>query len=497
VKLGSAARAAGACAALLCCALPARAQLPQDGEPITTNHYGIDLFQGPVLASTRVIGLAGAFVAIGEGVEGNTQNPAAPAVRVPWSNSHIDYDLGFGVTFPSSLKNLDFFNSGRRTELPKGTTDGFVFLDLAGNLQFGPWGLGVTTGLQTYALNRNTSATVNAADQLVARISVTHVQLARAFADGRLIIGMGARIATLAVTNENNLTTSQQDLFSTVGSGYEAGFVWKPNEHQFRIGGALRTGVTTRPSNDAPSILYPNDPVNRLYLPERVTVPWDLDLGLAIQLGPRPLNPRWVDPSVELERVKRFLHWRQLERERRRRFELSRVSTIHGDVNVAARALDEEFAMEAALDEVTLSRAERNLDAEIRRRLRELQRFHVLLLGSIVMSGTTQDAVGVESFLERTTQRSGASISYSPRLAVETETVPNWLRLRAGAYHEPTRFPSNRDGGRVHGTLGFDAKLFPFDALGLVHEGTVWRVSGSLDAARNYFGWSVAIGVWH
>ena len=490
--------AASACVALLCCASRVFAQLPRDGQPITTNQYGIDLFQGPVLAGTRVIGLAGAFVAIGEGVEGNTQNPAAPAVRVPWSNSHVDFDLGFGLTFPSTLKNLDFFNSGRRTDLPKGTTDGFVFLDVAANLQFGKWGLGATAGLQTYGLNRDTTTqTSNAADQLVARISVTHVQLARSFADAQLIIGMGARIATLAVANENNLSSTQQDLFSTVGSGYEAGFVLKPNENQFRIGGALRTGVTTRPSNNAPSILYANDPVNRLYLPERVTVPWDLDLGLAIQLGPRPLNPRWVDPSVELQRVKRFLHWRQLERERRRRFELSRTSSLHGDVPAAARALDDEFATESALDDVTLERAERNLDAEIRRRLRELQRFHVLLLSSLVISGTTQDAVGVESFLERTTQRSGATLSYSPRFAVETETVPNWLRLRAGSYHEPTRFPSNRQGGRTHGTLGLDVKLFPFSVFGLVHEGTIWRVSGSLDAARNYFGWGVAIGVWH
>ena len=489
---------ASACLALLCWTLPARAQLPADGQPIATNRYGIDLFQGPVLASTRVIGLAGAFAAIGEGVEGSTQTPAAPAVRVPWSNSHVDFDLGFGVTFPSSLNSSDFFNTGKPTNLPQGSTDSFVFLDLAGILQFGNWGLGVSTGLQSYALNRDTTTTpINAADQLVARISVTHVQLARSFADAQLVVGMGLRIATLAVTKQNDLTSTQQDLFSTAGTGYEAGFVLKPNEYQFRIGGALRTGVTTRPSNDAPSILYPNDPVNRLYLPERITVPWDLDLGLAIQLGPRTLNPRWVDPSVELERVKRFLHWRMLERERRRMFELSRTRTAHGDVDAAARALDDELATEAALDEMTLSRAERNLAAEIRRRLRELQRFHVLLLGSLVLTGRTPEAVGVESFLERTTWRSGASLSYSPRFAVETELAPNWLRLRAGSYYEPTRFPSNQDGGRVHGTVGFDAKVFPFDVFGLFPEGTSWRVGGSLDAARHYFGWSVAIGVWH
>jgi len=494
VKWGGGASVLGA---LLFAAGAVHAQLPADGQRITNNHYGIDLFQGPVLASTRVTGLAGAFVAIGEGVEGNTQNPAAPAVRVPWSNSHIDYDGGIGVTFPSSLKNSDFFNSGRRTDLPKGTTGGFVFLNLAGNLQYGKWGLGITADLQTYALNRNTANTGKVADQLQATISVTHLQLARAFLDAQLIVGIGDRVATLAVDNKNSLSTTQQNLFSTVGNGYEAGFVLKPNYRQFRIGGALRTGVTTRPTNSAPSVLYADDPTNRLYLPERVTVPWDLDLGLAIQLGPRPLNPRWVDPSVELERVKRFLHWRMLERERRRMFELSRTRTAHGDVDAAARALDDELATEAALDEMTLSRAERNLAAEIRRRLRELQRFHVLLLGSLVLTGRTPEAVGVESFLERTTWRSGASLSYSPRFAVETELAPNWLRLRAGSYYEPTRFPSNQDGGRVHGTVGFDAKVFPFDVFGLFPEGTSWRVGGSLDAARHYFGWSVAIGVWH
>ena len=496
MRLGCAASALAACLTL---ALRAHAQLPADGQTITTNHYGIDLFQGPVLASTRVIGLAGAFVAIGEGVEGDTQNPAAPAVRVPWSNSHIDYDLGFGVTFPSTLKNSDFFNSGRRTDLPKGTTSGgFVFLDVAANLQFGKWGIGATTGLQTYALNRDTGdSSAKVADLLESTISVTHIQLARAFFDGQIVLGIGDRIATFAVNNQNRLNTSQRDLFSSVGNGYEAGFVLKPNEQQFRVGGAFRTGVTTSASADSETILYPNDPANRLYLPARVTLPWDLDVGLAIQLGPRPLNPRWVDPSLELERCKRFLHWRKLERERRRAFELARVAMLHGDVQGAALALDDEFETEAALDAASLNRAQDNLDAEIRRRLRELQRFHVLILSSIVITGTAADAVGVESFLERTAQRSGASLSFSPRVAIETESVPNWLRLRAGSYHEPTRFPSNKQGGRVHGTLGFDVKLFPFDAFGLVHEGTTWRIGGSLDAARNYFGWSAAIGVWH
>ncbi|MEO8905605.1 MAG: hypothetical protein ABI488_23980 [Polyangiaceae bacterium] len=494
-------QAASARVALLCLAfaVSASAQLPADGQPIKTNRYGVDLYQGPVLAGTRPIGLAGAFVAIGEGVEGDTQNPASPAVRVPWSSGHFDYDLGFGVTLPATIKNSDFFNSGRRTDLPKGSTGEFVFLNIAANLQFGKWGIGVTSDLQRYALSRDTSDSANkSADELVAQISVTHIQLARAFLDGQLIVGVGDRIGTLAVENNSPLAAAQQSLFSTVGNGYEAGFLLRPNDSQFRVGGAFRTSVTTHPSaSGAQTILYQNDSANELYLPDHVTVPWDLDVGLAVQLGPRPLNPMWRDPAIEMERSKRFLRWRQLERARRRRFELARVASLHGDVAAAASALDTEFATEAALDDAVLSQAERDVDRELHRRHLALQRFHVLLLASLVVSGTANDAVGVESFLERTVQRSGAALSYSPRIGIETESVPNWLRLRAGSYHEPTRFPSNREGGRLHGTLGFDEKLFPFEAFGLFQQGTTWRVSGSLDAARNYFGWSVAIGVWH
>jgi len=483
-------RALFALAALALVPAVAHAQL-SDGRPIQTNHYSIDLYQGPVLASTRVIGLAGAFVAIGEGVEGDTQNPAAPAVRVPWSNAHFDYDLGFGVTFPATQKNSDFFNSGRRTDLPKGTTGGFVFLNFATNLQLGKWGFGLTTDLQTYALN-GANDNVPTKDRVAAQITVTHFQLARDFLDGQVVVGVGDRIATFAVQHENGFTSNEQDLFSTVGNGYELGALLRPNDEQFRIGVAYRSEVNSRASgNTIPQ------PVMNLFLPERVTLPWDLDLGLAIQLGPRPLNPRWIDPVEELERIKRFLHWRELERERYRKFELARVRSDHGDVDEAARALDAELATEAELDAATLARAQKETDSRIRAQVSALQRFRVLILSSLVVSGTARDAVGVESFLERTVQRSGTALSYSPRIAIETETVPGWLQLRAGSYLEPSRFPSNREGSRVHGTLGFDQKLFPWDVFGTFPGSTHWRVSGSLDAARNYFGWSLAIGVWH
>lgn len=477
----------------LALATPARA-LPPDGEPITTNDYGIDLHQGAVLAGTRVTGLGGAFAAIAEGDEGNPINPASPAVRAPWSSSHFDYDWGFGLTFPSALTSTDYFNSGRTTRLPKSQPSDFgdfVFLNLALNLQFGRWGFGLTTDIQRYALIRAEDPALGLQlDRLQAQIVVSHVQAAYGFADGQLIVGAGLRTSALTVINE----VDQRDVFSTVGTGAEAGVLWRPNGQQFRIGAALHTPVETDPTGER--VLYPDDPLNRLYLPDRITLPWDFNAGLAVQLGPRPFNPRWVDPSHQLERVRRFLAWRARERERRRAAELAKAKRLGHDVDAAARAVDAQLATEAALDELHLAAAEESVDRALVRRYAEMQRFFVLLSGSILITGPARNAVGIESFLERTVQRSGQRVSYSPRLAVETEPIPHWLRLRAGTYLEPTRFESNDKGARVHGTLGFDQKLFGWEVFGLYPDGTEWRASASIDAARSYFGWSVGIGVW-
>ena len=83
-------------------------------------------FQGPVFAGSRVTGLAGAYVAIAEDVDGDLQNPATPAVRPFFSYSHFDYWLGFGLTFPATLKDIDFFNSGSKTHIAN-SPDSFVF----------------------------------------------------------------------------------------------------------------------------------------------------------------------------------------------------------------------------------------------------------------------------------------------------------------------------------------------------------------------------------
>jgi hypothetical protein len=101
--------------AAACVAYPARAGGPlgPQGAPIETSNYGVDLFQGPVLASTRITALAGSFTAISEGTDAIPFNPAAASLRMPYSTTRDDYDLTAGFTLPASVEGTDFDNNGK------------------------------------------------------------------------------------------------------------------------------------------------------------------------------------------------------------------------------------------------------------------------------------------------------------------------------------------------------------------------------------------------
>jgi hypothetical protein len=495
--------AACALVGMLLASAAARAAGPlgPEGSPIQTSNYAVDLAPGPVLAGTRVIGLAGAYVAIAEGTDGDTQNPAAPAVRVPWSFDHLDYDLGFGITFPTSLGEGDYFNSGRDTDLSDRQA-GFVFLNAAANVQLGRWGAGITLEYQRYSLSHDRAGATPGVqeDELFAQFGVTHLLGARTVADGQLAIGVGLRAAGLIVRNENPAVGQARDLFGTEAAGPEAGVLWRPNDWPIRIGAAIRAAVVTEvtatdvePNADGDFVIgTPGDPT-AIYLPHRITLPWDLNVGAAFQFGPRPFNPRWIDPEEQLDRVRRFLRWRKLERQRRRDARVTQGSPLAAE--------DLELERLDALDEAHAERVEIEVEQRLRARYARLKRFHVLVSTSLLVTGGVDDAVGVESFLAREVQRSGRRTTYSPRLGVESEPVAHWLRVRAGSYWEPTRFARRPDGnantGRLHATFGFDAKLFPWTVLGLFEDGTEWRASAAIDSADKYFGWSVSIGVWH
>ena len=86
--------------------------LGAQGTPIQTSDYSLDLFQGPVLASSRVTAMGGAYSGLAEGPEGIPFNAPAASQRFPYSTQRTDYELTAGVTFPSSVAHTDFENSG-------------------------------------------------------------------------------------------------------------------------------------------------------------------------------------------------------------------------------------------------------------------------------------------------------------------------------------------------------------------------------------------------
>jgi hypothetical protein len=124
-----------------------------------------------------------------------------------------------------------------------------------------------------------------------------------------------------------------------------------------------------------------------------------------------------------------------------------------------------------------------------------MNRFYVQVTTSMLVTGPVEDAVGIESMLEQTVNRSGQKTVISPRLGVESGVIPNYLKLRAGTYLEPTRFEGSEP--RAHVTAGLDVKLAIWDVFGLWPNDYMWRLGIGTDSARNYYTWGVTIAGWY
>ncbi|MBT8482633.1 MAG: hypothetical protein HKP36_13700, partial [Myxococcales bacterium] len=122
-------------------------------------------------------------------------------------------------------------------------------------------------------------------------------------------------------------------------------------------------------------------------------------------------------------------------------------------------------------------------------------RRYYLLTADLWFNGRVDNAVGVESLLFQTVQRSGEKITVSPRLGFETEVVPTRMKIRAGTYLEPTRFAQSSL--RVHGTLGVDISLFKWNVFGLWPDDYRWQFTTALDVSRKYVSLSFGIGGWY
>jgi len=427
--------------------------------PIATSDYTIDLFQGPVLASSRVIGLGGAYSALAEGVEGIPFNAAAASQRYPYSTTRTDYDLNASITFPSSVANTDFDNNGR---IGFGYT-GFLFLTGGLIVQHGQFGIGSNISVQNYSLDtpadRVTRTSIRGATMRVFKFDTV---ASYAFANEQFHVGGGLRGAFITATTGEIPILTESLLFGSYGLGGQGGFLWTPHELPIRLGATVRSPVIGSLS------IAPNAQTNAggdqiiggMYLPTGADLPWELEWGFAVQLG-RPLNIRWVDED---------------------KLAASEPNEVDAARRIYARTNQREPANLAA---------RRLLHA----RYRAIPRRKLLLSMSMLATGPTRNAVGVESMLTQEVDRSGQRFSYTLRGGAEAEVIPHLLQLRAGSYMEPTRF--RESDLRVHGTAGFEVRVLEWSVFGLFDEEAQWRISGAIDASRQYFGWSLGVGVWH
>jgi hypothetical protein len=472
-------------AALLLFPLAARAG---DAPKIVSSNYSLDLFQGPVTTASRVIGLAGAYTAIADWCEGEYSNAASPAVRAPYSIGKWDYDICIGFTNPLALAGNDFENRGAGSDKLPTRFSNSVTVNAGLELQYGTVGVTVVYDQIRFGLSQN----VNSATDSVAINRVTG-SIANAFLDEQLVVGVGFRAATFDLDRQVALGLSET-LLSSGGASAQFGAILKPKRSPFRLGAAIRNEIDVTDVRGTGQLADGSQVVgtlpNRTILPSRIVVPWEVEVGGAIELGRRPLNPPRLDTThaedsiraryddARLDRARRYageLEGAKNKEPLRRRFEIEELAIE----NQEARAIEE------ALDE--LARLQKS-------RARLWDRRQALLLLSVLVTGNVPNAVGISDFLSQRNIASGSNIVVSPRFAMETEPIKDWLMIRGGTYFEPARYADAAS--REHFTLGTDVRLCKFNPWGIFGDDP-WRVRLAADLSARYFNYGLSLGKYH
>lgn len=464
-------------------AAPARAA----DAPTLTNDFNVELFQGPVLAPLRVTGLAGAYTAYAEGVDGLPANAATPAVREPYSVYELDYDIAFSLSFPAMFERTDFDNDGRVGF----TYNDFIFYSAGGMLQYGPMGVGATGDFQRYNLSPNANPDDPRSSLTIGRIDL---MVAWSFANHQLMVGGGTRGVLLNVDSSTS-TFSFQNLLSMVGVAPQVGVVIRPDYQPWRIGANFTAGVTAD-TQLGDEVVVDAQGIRRvagLVVPQSVHLPWEARVGFAIQVGPRPLNPKWIDPAKQeaalRERIAQARVSRQLEQER----ELDALLNPQARQRRAEQMAREEEYLRAEA-EARLERRQERLLAERRARYWNWPREYILVTTEALVTGPSHNAISVEDFLAQTQRPVGQSVTVTPKLGIEGEPVVNHLKTRLGTYLEPTRYAGRV--ARQHFTFGFDVHVFDFAGWRFLAPAK-FRISGVVDLAPRYENFGVSFGAWH
>ncbi len=409
-------------------------------------------------------------------------------MRDPYSISWFDYDLSAGFSLPGFLSghDTDFDNRGPSTDNPAGTTpanvNSFVDINFGATLQFGGLGVAATGDLEQFNLSKS-------ANGLTLQVGRWKALGAYGLFDGQLVIGAGARILTMQIEQSGG-----QTLLTVLGAGPELGVLLMPTGSQWRVGAAARTpvgggvGGGENLTKDSSGVLKAGD----FILPSTVESPWEVDMGIAYQLGPRPLNPGWENPHEQENWLRQRIAEQRAERALLREAELASLTP---DGRLArAPVLDAEEARQRAAEDAQLEVEIKHLYDQRKARYDNWPREKILLLASVLLTGASSNAVSLQGFLDQRVETVGKAVTVTPRLGMEGEPLRDRMTLRVGTYVEPSRYETGTP--RQHFTFGGDVRLFPIDFWGLIPRANL-KFGFVIDLAPRYQNYGIAIGNWH
>lgn len=233
----------------------------------------VDFYQGPIVSSSRVIGLGGAYVSVAEGADGHLVNPAAFAVRYPYTaDDWFDWDVSLSwLNLAPGQADLD--QSGR-----PGDFEEAQLLQLGFNVKFGRHGFGLHLAGQTFTLERTLEAEP---ERIQYGQTLGGPGYAYAFLDGQLTVGW----LILGGTAQVERVAGGQAIAKVTGGGSLLGALYGPFDRPWRVGATLRTEVIGKEfSGEA-------EAADRL-VPGELVVPWELAVGVSRQWGERVYNRR-------------------------------------------------------------------------------------------------------------------------------------------------------------------------------------------------------------
>ncbi len=417
--------------------------------------------------------LAGANTAQASSLDGSAANAAAPAMRNMFSVRWFDIDVDAGISFPGSFGSSDFQNRGSRGSASSvDRTRQFLNLYGGASMQFGNFGVATSIDSFRYDVELPETQAVRPG------VSVTFTRYtalaAYGFFDNQLVLGGGIRALTTGIQQFGGAEPSREVL-TFLGVAPEAGAIWKPKTLPFSFGATFRGGISAAP------VFNPNrstDTIQRagaFVLPSTVTAPWELELGVALQLGPRPLNPIWINPRDDERQVRDRIARAREERKRR---------PLPEDEEKAIRKV-EDLELDAIAETLRQTRYMRDYN---------WPREKLLIMASLLMTGPSTDAVSVIGFVDQERDLVGQRVSFSPRVGFETEPLVDRMKVRLGTYLEPSRF---QDGfPRQHFTFGAEVKLFTFRGWYWIPEMDICAITAA-DMAPRYLSLGGSICIWH